>query len=105
MPNPLPHYLTVQNKKYTYIITPQTKETCLVECQGANLKQEFLNQDIPALLNDLPNLILAEKEYKKAQSEIIRFRVSSQDKKKIETKAIQNGYNSVSQYLRALALG
>jgi len=104
MTNPLQHYLTIQNKKYTYTITPSTSETSLVECQGANLKQEFLNQDIPALLNDLPNLILAEKEYNKAQSEIIRFRVSAQDKKLIEAKAIQNGYTSVSQYLRSLAL-
>jgi hypothetical protein len=64
--------------------------------------QEFLNADIPNLLVDLPNLILAEKKY--SQTETIRFRVSSKDKALIEKQAIQKGYSSVSNFLRSLAL-
>jgi len=76
-----------------------------VECQAANIKQEFLNEDIPELLNDFPNLIIAEKKYKKQQSELIRFRISPEDKKQIEKIAVTKGYTSVSGYLRDLALG
>lgn len=80
-------------------------KTTFVECDAANIGQEFLNEDIPELLNDLPNLIMAEKEYNNQQSEMIRFRVSVDDKKVIEKKAVQKGYPSVSGYLRDLALG
>ncbi|MFC1616490.1 hypothetical protein ACFL21_05085, partial [Patescibacteria group bacterium] len=66
--------------------------------------QEFLNEDIPALLNDLPNLIIAEKNYNKQQSEMIRFRVTPEDKKRIEKHAIKKGYTSLSSFLRDLAL-
>ena len=61
----LKHYITINNKKYYYILNPAKKGTTLVECKAANINQEFLNEDVPELLNDLPNLILAEKKYKK----------------------------------------
>jgi len=99
------HFITVQNKKHLYTLKPLNKNSTFFECEDANISQEFLNKDIPALLNDLPNLIIAEKEYKKSQSDIIRFRVSPEDKKIIEKKAIENGYSSVSVFLRHLALG
>lgn len=101
----LKHYFTINNKKYFYTLKPAKKGTTLVECEAANIKQEFLNEDIPKLLNDLPNLILAEKKYKKQQSEMIRFRISPEDKKQIEKMAVKKGYNSISGYLRDLALG
>jgi len=97
-------FLNIGNKKYDYSLEQKSKNTTFVECEVANLAQEFLNEDIPALLNDLPNLILAEKEYKKQQSQVIRFRVSREDKKKIEAKALKNGYTSTSSFLRDLAL-
>ncbi len=99
------HFLTVNNKKYAYELIPTSKETVQVICEAANINQEFLNEDIPELLNDLPNLILAEKEYKNTQSEVIRFRVSPEDKKLIEKKAVKEGYSSVSSFLRNLSLG
>ena len=99
------HYITINNKKYFYTLNPAKKNTTFAECKEANIKQEFLNEDIPELLNDLPNLILAEKKYKKQQSELIRFRVSPEDKENIEKKAVKKGYTSVSGYLRDLALG
>lgn len=99
------HYITINNKKYFYTLKHAKKGKTLVECKEANIKQEFLNEDIPELLNDLPNLILAEKKYKKQQSELIRFRVTPDDKKLIEKIAVKKGYSSVSGYLRDLALG
>ncbi len=97
-------YITVNNKKYSYFLEEKTEQTMFFECKKANISQEFLAEDIPKLLIDLPNLIIAEKQYKKNQSEILRFRVSSKDKRKIETKAIKQGFSSVSRYLRELAL-
>lgn len=97
--------ITINNKKYYYTLKKLDKSRSFIECKGANLAQEFLNTDIPDLLYDLPELILAEKNYQKEQSDIIRFRVTSDDKKKIIQKALKKGYHSVSSFLRDLALG
>ena len=105
MTPPIKHYITLNNKKYFYTLKNAGSKSTTVNCETANLAQEFLNEDIPALLNDLPNLILAEKDYKKQQSQVIRFRISTEDKKKIEKKALQKGYTSISGFLRDLALG
>ena len=105
MKSPLKHFVTINNKKYSYTLKSTGKKTTYVKCKAANIGQEFLNEDIPDLLNNLPNLIIAEKKYSKQQSETMRFRVSPQDKKAIEQKAIQKGYTSVSGYLRDIALG
>lgn len=99
------HYVTVNNRKFFYTMKKVGKDSCFIECEAANIAQEFLNVDVPALLNDLPHLILAEKEYHKQQSEVIRFRVSPEDKKEIELKALKNGYHTISGFLRDLALG
>jgi len=101
----LKHYITMNNKKYFYTLKRVDKISSFVECEAANVSQPFLNADIPELLNDLPNLILAEKDYHKQQSEMIRFRVTPEDKKQIEKQALQKGYQSVSSFLRDLALG
>ena len=97
-------YITVNNKKHFYALEKHKEGAIFLECADAKIAQEFLAEDIPNLLIDLPNLIMAEKAYKKNQSEIIRFRVSSQDKQKIEQKAVKKGFCSVSGYLRELAL-
>jgi len=104
MNNSFKHFITINNKKSYYTVRLETDETCFVECVDANISQEFLNEDLPALLSDLPSLIIAEKKYKKQESEVIRFRVSSDDKKNIERNAVKNGYSSVSEYLRDLSL-
>lgn len=101
---PLKHFLTIQNRKYSYTIRRHSDTTSLVDCAAANISQEFPNGDIPALLTDLPELILAEKQYKEQQSEVIRFRVTPEDKKRIEPQALKKGYTSVSDFLRTLAL-
>lgn len=98
------HFVTVHNKRSSYSLMSVNKKVIHVECKDANIDQDFLNEDIAALLIDLPNLILAEKKYNSEQSEVIRFRVSAQDKKKIEQKAFQKGFKNVSMFLRSLAL-
>ena len=97
----------MNNKKHEYIITPINKKEVFFECKAAGISQRFLSGDIPALLIDLPELIIAEQKFRKEirkQSEIIRFRISSEDKKEIEKRAIKNGYSTISAFLRALAL-
>jgi len=102
------HYVTVNNRQYVYTLRPYKDEIfedgIFFECNAANVAQPFLREDIPALLVDLPELILEEKKYKAEQKEIIRFRVAPEDKKAIEKKAVRKGYSSVSSFLRDLAL-
>ena len=96
--------ITVQNKKYSYSLEKRKSNLVYVECDAASLAQEFLAEDVADLLIDLPNLIVAEKGYQSRQSDVVRFRVSVEDKKRIEKKAAKEGYSSVSDYIRSLAL-
>ncbi|MBU0505537.1 MAG: hypothetical protein ABII18_05090 [bacterium] len=98
------HFVSVNHKRYSYSLKPVNKKVTHVKCVDANIDQEFLNEDIAAFLIDLPELILAEKKYKNEQTEVIRFRVSPEDKKAIEKKALKQGFNNVSSFLRRLAL-
>jgi len=95
--------ITINNKKHTYSLEEKRRGIVFVECKDANIAQNFLAEDVASLLIDLPNLIIAEKEHIKKQSSVIRFRVSSKDKEKIERKAVKEGYDSVSDYMRFLA--
>lgn len=96
--------ITVGNKKYPYSLTRLNKKETFISCEAAGVGQNFLHEDIPALLVDLPHLIIAEKDYQKGRAHVIRFRVSPEDKKIIEQKASKSGYASVSRFLRDLAL-
>ena len=98
------HTITIQNKKYDYTLRREGSGSIFVRCPAAHIAQNFLNEDIPQLLADLPNLILAEKKYAQEQIATIRFRVSPRDKQTIEKRALHKGYVSVSQYLRDVAL-
>lgn len=97
-------FVAVNNKQYVYTLKPKRGGVTYFTCEAAKIAQDFLSEDIPALLVDLPELILEEKEYQNKQDNVIRFRVSEEDKKMIEKKAVQQGFNSVSGYLRSLAL-
>ena len=96
--------ITINNKKHGYSLRKTGGGATYVECADAHIAQNFLDEDIPDLLIDLPNLIIAEKTYKYGRDEFVRFRISAKDKKMIEKKALRNGYASVSEYLRVLAL-
>lgn len=98
------HYIVVNNKKHSYSLNPASKESTQVICEAANINQEFLNEDIPELLNDLANLIIAEKKHEDKQNTVIRFRVSTSDKQLIEKNAAKLGYPSISSYLKAMSL-
>ncbi len=98
------HSITINNKAYPYTIKRLDQKTSFFECKAANIAQEFLNEDIPPLLIDLPELILSEKNYRAKNKEILRFRLTSEEKSQIEKKAVQNGYSTVSAFLRSLAL-
>lgn len=97
--------ITINNKRYNYSLEKRNKDVVFVECKDANISQEFITGDVAGLLIDLPNLIISEKEHVKKQSEIIRFRISTKDKDRIEKKAVKEGFKSVSDYMRSLALG
>lgn len=98
--------ITVQNKKYTYTVKIAPKKSGVIRfvCRGANIDQDFLAEDIPTLIIDLPVLILAERTHQANQTEVVRFRISAEDKKIIEKKALLSGFDTVSDYLRARAL-
>jgi len=96
--------ITIKNKKYPYILEKTKSGTVHLKVEAACIDQEFLSEDVAEIILDIPNLIVAEQEHQKQQSEIIRFRVSGKDKQKIETQAIKKGYSSVSGYLRDIAL-
>jgi hypothetical protein len=97
------HFLMVNNKRCSYTVAFLKKGWVYFDCEEADIGQEFLAEDIPALLIDLPELILAEWKWKKKQEQMIRFRVSVQEKKEIMKKALKKGYKSVSSFLRDLA--
>jgi len=102
------NYVTVNNRKYDYYMSAPYKEdgykVVFFTCDAAAIEQSFLAEDIPELLVDLPELIISEKEYQKEQKNVIRFRVTVEDKKAIEKKAVRKGYSSVSSFLRDIAL-
>lgn len=98
------HYVSLNNKKYPYSLKLVNEKVSWVECKAACIAQEFLHEDIPALLMDLPYLIESTKEHHKNQENVIRFRISNGDKKAIQKKAAKQGYKSISSYLRDLAL-
>jgi len=97
--------ITVKNKVYPYTIDRTTSGTIHLVAKAARINQAFLPEDVSEIILDLPNLILAEQDYEQKQSDVIRFRVSGVDKARIEKKAIEHGYNSVSGYVRDRALG
>jgi hypothetical protein len=97
--------ITVKNKMYPYTLEKTTSGTVRLVSKDARIDQEFLSEDVSEIILDLPNLIIAEQEYERKQSDVIRFRVSGVDKARIEKKAMEKGYDSVSGYIRDLALG
>ncbi len=93
--------ISVNGKKYEYTLKENKKNNLVyVECDGAKIAQDFLKEDIANLILNLPNLILAEKEYSKKTSEVIQFRVTPKTKRDIEKKALKEGFDSVSSYIR-----
>jgi hypothetical protein len=97
--------ITVKNKVYPYTLEKTASGAIHLVSRGARIDQAFLPEDVALLILDLPNLIIAEQAHEHKQSDVIRFRVSGADKVRIEKKAIAKKYDTVSGYVRDLALG
>lgn len=99
------HYIEIKGIKHKYDIIPNSdNKTSRVICSSAKIDQNFLNEDIPALLNDLKNLIEAEEKYMKSLSKTIRFRASAKDKEIIQKNVKKYWYKNMSDFLKAVAL-
>ncbi len=96
--------VTVKNKQFPYTLEKKRGGMVRMVCKAANIAQEFLAEDVSELILDLPALIVAEQKYEGTQDTVIRFRVSARDKLRIEQQAVAKGYDSVSRYLRDLAV-
>jgi len=100
-------YVLVQNKKYAYFISSQKGDIVHFICEGALIDQEYMAEDIPSLLENLPDMILDEilyKAEKRKTQQTLRFRVSSKEKCLIEKKSRKYGFESTSEFIRSLAL-
>lgn len=98
------HFLVIGKKRYDYELQPARRFTVLL-VKEAGIQERIPNEDIPKILLKLPEIILEAKEEVAKQSEVMRFRVSPEEKSEIEKQAYENGFESVSAYLRAVALG
>lgn len=99
------HYIIIGNRRYGYTIRPARTVTTIV-CRDANIETRIPNNKIPYVLADLPRIIEEQLQslQEATQTQVLRFRVSEDEKSEIEHNAIEDGYSSVSAYLRDVAL-
>ena len=95
----LKHYIIVGNRKYDYTLEPNKNRTRLV-CNGADIEEKVPNEEIPQMLAQLPRIIIKIQSAASSQSEVLRFRVSSEEKMLITKRAMENGYDNMSSYIR-----
>ena len=93
-------FVKLWNKHYGYTIVPIDHQVSKIECKSAALHQEFLNEDLIWLLKDLPELIKAEQQHQAKQDSVIRFRLSSLEKAKLQQKLKTSWFKTVSAYIR-----
>jgi len=98
------HYILIGNKRYGYTMAPAKQYTTIV-VKEAGLKLRVPNDQVPQVLGELARQIIANRDVAEAQSEVLRFRVTPTEKQQIEQAAIEAGFNSVSAYLRNVAVG
>ena len=95
----LRHYIIIGNKKYEYILKPANKKTLLV-CEDAGIEERFPNEEIPIVLSQLPKIIISIQRKDRQQSEVLRFRVTPEEKMKIIEQAYKSGFDNISSYIR-----
>ncbi len=100
------HYIIIGNRRHGYTLRPARGVTMLI-CESANINDRFPNDEIPRMLAELPRLIAERHAAQRdaAQSEVLRFRVTPEEKQRIERNAFDAGFDTVSAYLRQVALG
>lgn len=59
--------LKVQDQIHTCDLRLNLDTTVRIACPGAGIDQDFMAGDIPLLLADLPNLIIAEQAYRERE--------------------------------------
>jgi len=99
------HYIIIGRERYGYTIKPARQVTYLV-CRSANIEGHFPNDEVPRVLAKLPALIAEHRNLleSKQQTEVVRFRVSKEERARIEENAFREGYETISAYLRDVAL-
>ncbi len=93
------HKITVAKKTYEYEIIPKKNGVSHFICRAAGINQEFLNEDIPELLNNLPELIKNE-QAQKQQSDVLTIRIPKELKISLQKEARKLGYKSLSHFIR-----
>jgi len=98
-------YFLLKNKRHSYELLPHKngKHTRVI-CKTARIDQDFDNEDVLPIIEDLPNIISAKQTFLKQRDKIMKFRVNQQEKETEEKKAREKGFDNVSEYLRTLAL-
>jgi len=104
MATKITHYILVGNKRYEYSLQPSRSTTTII-CEGAGIRAQFANEDVPIVLAELAKAIMQAKQEVEAQSEVVRFRVTPTEKQLMEKRAHALGFENMSSYLRAVALG
>jgi len=104
MATKITHYILVGNKRYEYSLQPKAQTTTII-CEGAGIRAQFPNEQVPIVLAELAKAIMQAKQEVEAQSEVIRFRVTPTEKQMMEKRALALGFKNMSSYLRAVALG
>ncbi len=99
----LKHYVIIGNRKYGYTLQPKRTVTTLV-CRGAGINERFANNEIPQVLSNLPGLILRALQAEETQAEVMRFRVTGEEKEQITHNAIEGGFDNISAYIRSKLL-
>ena len=98
------HYILVGNKRYEYTLKPKGQTTTII-CEGAGVRAQFPNEEVPQILTHLAKQIMIAKKEAESQSEVLRFRVTPNEKQLMERRAMALGYENMSTYLWAVALG
>ena len=98
------HTITLNGKQIGYSLTTNDDGTTRLICRPARLDQNFANEDIAETIQLLPDYIKAARKFKAKHETVIRFRVSFEEKSKIESKAKKSGFADVSKFLRARVL-
>lgn len=98
------HYIIIGKERHGYTLNPTPKVTHLI-CRSANIEDRFPNDEIPRILAELPSLIAAHNNAAALQqTEVVRFRVTENEREQIEHNAFTAGYDTISAYLRDVAL-
>ena len=119
MKTPMMNYNILENTKKTFFVEVGTKKYPLfitdtdyfdekdgkivyVQCEGANINQEYLESDLYLLFSDIAEMIKNEQGQRKTDH--IGIRVNAENLAKIDENAKKYGFKSRSEYMVGLAL-